>query len=373
MHHSPLRPRPTRRPRFPFSLRFLRWAAALALLLAVAPAALANQPEGGLALALHPEGHTLVAGGLNRTLYELDAHTLEVRARRYLGAPINALAFSADGARLFVESSAPDIYVLAADTLEPLATLNGWGGLRSAPAVDRFVAFRRAYEGDELMLFDGAGEALGELRFAPEHDVVAVGIDPQGKRVAVAFRGVESEDEKEVSYGDMPDGLAGFQRDVYRQQHDGRRARFLLLGAPTLKTLVDVETFYNPDQPQPHLWFQGDEVLMVNYRNLNARFARDGSVEMWQWPGDVSFAYGQGASPDHALLAVGGLRRATLVRLEDMNTADFRLDELPGWPEYFSDFAITGDGTVYAATDGFRVAKVTPDGIGFTQRVAPVF
>src|SRR5437868_704959 len=69
----------------------------LLVLLAAAGLARANGLE---AVAVRPDGKQVAVGGQNRVVYLLDAGTLAVQRRLWLGARIAHLTYSADGRRL---------------------------------------------------------------------------------------------------------------------------------------------------------------------------------------------------------------------------------------------------------------------------------
>lgn len=331
----------------------------------------ADTPEDGLQLALHPNGETIMAGGENRTLYTVDAATLEVTNRVYFGSTINKMMYSPDGSLLFVQDSEPDIYVLDAATLEVQSTLGGYGTMSMAPAANMMVALNRDYDGDTLTLFNTSGMEQKSITFGEDDDIASIGISPDGTKVAVLFDEIDSENEEDVSWGDIPEEYEGFAKDVYAEQHDGEEARYILYSLPEFEVLADYVGFYGPNDDDLVL-FQGDDALIINFSNENARYSPDGTVEMWEWAGG-SNAYGAGLSNDHTILATGSLADGTIVDLANNSDVSFDIDDLPGWPEYFSSFAIADDGTVYGATDAFRLVKITQAGAGVSKEIKAIY
>ena len=81
------------------------------LLLLVSISTVHGQAENSLrALAISPDDKTLVASGLNRTLYVCDANDLSVKERFYLGVVSKELHFSKDGSTLVLFSNERTIY-----------------------------------------------------------------------------------------------------------------------------------------------------------------------------------------------------------------------------------------------------------------------
>src|SRR5215207_9445246 len=71
--------------------------------------------RGGLeAVAVSPDGKRLAVGGQNRVVYLLDADTLAVQRRVWLGARVGRLSFSGDGKRLLAEDEADNLHLLDA-------------------------------------------------------------------------------------------------------------------------------------------------------------------------------------------------------------------------------------------------------------------
>ena len=100
-----------------------------ALLLFVATPVPARAPRwGGLeAVAVSPDGKSLAVGGQNRTLYLLDASTLEVRRRVWVGGRIVFLA--PRGLRDASLYTVPFDDAIAYKTrLQPNGPLRFWGG-----------------------------------------------------------------------------------------------------------------------------------------------------------------------------------------------------------------------------------------------------
>ncbi len=343
----------------------------MVFLILVLGVAFADIPLDGITLALHPNGEMLVAGGENRTLYKIDAETLEVTERVYFGSTINKLAYSADGSLLFLQDSEPDIYILDAETLEVTATLGGYGAMSMAPAANLMVAYDSDFDGDTVTLFNTSGIEMKSITFGEDDDIASIGLNADGTKLAVFFDDFDSENEEDVSWSDIPEEYEGFAKDVYSEQHDGEEARYILYSVPEFEVLADYVGFYGPSDNQL-VFFQGDDALIINSSNENARYKLDGTVEMWEWPGNSS-AYGEGISSDQNVLVVGGLADATIFDVSTNSELSFDIDDLPGWPEYFSNFVIAPDGTIYGATDAYRIVKVQQAGAGVSKTIQPIY
>ncbi|MCP5102345.1 MAG: hypothetical protein GY950_03150, partial [bacterium] len=75
----------------------------------------AHTPKNGLgAVAVSPDGKTIVVGGDTRTLYVLDPSSLEVKKRIWLKTNIYEMAFNKDGSVLVVEDTSETLYFVKA-------------------------------------------------------------------------------------------------------------------------------------------------------------------------------------------------------------------------------------------------------------------
>jgi hypothetical protein len=109
--------------------------------------------------------------------------------------------------------------------------------------------------------------------------------------------------------------------------------------------------------------------VLVGYPNQNARISPEGEVTYFELSN--SYNYGLGAQADGSVVLSGGLRDGARTTLPGLEAVAFRLDELPGFPEYFKSFTFAADGTGYAGTSGWRVVRIGPDGA--LGPIAPVF
>jgi len=336
--------------------------------------AFADSAIDGLAIALNPNGETLVVAGDSRTIYSLDADSLEVIGRSYFGSSINKMAYSPDGSVLFVQDSEPDIYLLNAETFETISKLAGYGMMQVSNDSKRLVALNLDYGGDTLAIFDISENKLNsiaEVSFDKDDDISSMGINAEGTKVALFFDDVDSETEEKVSWSDIPDEYKGFDKDVYSEKHDGKESRFLLLSIPDLEVLADYVGFYSPYSKE-FVFFQGEDVLITSSNNENARYKVNGEVEMWEWDG-VSSSYAEAVSADHSTLVVGGYAEGTIYSVENASGFSFELDDIPGASEYFTDFAVAADGTVYGTTTGYRIARIKLAGAGISKTIKPVY
>ena len=84
-----------------------------------------------------------------------------------------------------------------------------------------------------------------------------------------------------------------------------------------------------------------------------------------------------GVSHDGQVVFAGGMSRGSANRIRanvkalGANGAQFEIEKLKGWPEYFKGFAFDGKETVYGSTSGYRLIKLTSAGRVISQ--TPIF
>ena len=344
------------------------------LLVLATSVAIADSAINGLTIALNPDGKTIVVAGDNRTIYTLDAATLEVLERTYFGSSINKMLYSADGSVLFVQDSEPNIYVLDAETLETKSKLSDYGMMHVSTEAKRMVAVDLDYDGDTLAIFDISENKLAsiaEISFDKDEDIASMGINSDGTKVAIFFDDFDSENEEKVSWGDIPEEYKGFARDVYNRKHDGKEAHFITYSIPDLEVLADYVSFYTPYDKEL-VFFHGEDVFITNQSNENARFSPNGDVEMWEWQG-ISSSYAENVSANQNILVVGSYGQGTVYDISSESGFNFDIDKLPGASENFLAFAIADDGTIYGTTSAYRVVKMKLAGAGISKTVKEVY
>lgn len=339
----------------------------LALLLFVPMPAGAGVPLGGLAVAVTEDGSRLVAGGDTRALYDLDPVTLAVKRRVHLGRAIVDLAFSKDGKRLVVESTKA-IHILDGASLAAVKTLEKYERMSVAAGAGLLAVMdRRAGMIRVLAMQDGSEKAA--LDYDRMKSVAAFGLSPDGRRVALLYNRRKDESEAKVAYKEIPKDLKGAALNEFKQRNDGYKARFRLFDVATGKTTLDTKLWYGAPGGGNRVFFHGGHVYVVGYENQNARIDAQGEAGYFELGN--GYNYGMAASSDHAVFLTGGLRDGSRTAAGDLQGAAFRLDDLPGFPEYFRSFSLAADGTGFGGTTGYRVVRFKPDGT--IEKTAPVF
>ena len=348
--------------------RFFVLGLCLGLLLCLPPVARASTPLGGLAVALSPNGQLMVAAGDNRVLYVINPAKMEVAQRIWLGTCIVDLEFSKDGTRLVAEDTDGTLHLIDAKDWKTLKKEAKAGKMSAARQADLAAGLNPEYKGQSIQFLSMTDLGVkGKVTFAPGEKVAGLGLDLEGARLAVLLEPVN--DDSEPKGGKTPAELKGLAAEEFRLKNDGRTSRLLVFKVPDGSKVSEHKLYYSPSPVGTEILFQRDNVLVVNYSNLNARIDPKGEVTLFQL--DNTFNYGIGFSADQKILLTGGLADGTYTKVGELAKTRFQPDRLPGWPEYFKSFALAADGTAYGATSAYRVIKINPGG-GFDKSF-PVF
>jgi len=345
---------------------------ALGLVLLVATTTPARGPDwwGLGAVAVSPDGKTVITGGQNCTLYVLDAASLKVTRRHWLGTRMGALEFNRDGSVIVIEDDKNTVHFLGAGDLKPVAAVKNTAYISACRSADLLAgARRRDWRGARavciLSLNDGSEKAKMDLPAGTQVNRVA--LSPDGRRLAVLTREIKSKPVP-AEQPKPPEGVTGLAATEFRLKHDGKQAKLLIYEAPSGKLLNTRDLWYTSSHRNTSLLFDGKTAVVFNYFNVNAKIAADGTVELFRVRG---LAYGRGVSSDARMFATGSLRTGCLVTTADLANKDFRIKAIKGFPEYFAGFAFHTDGSAYGVTSCFRIVKLSKD--AEVQNVVPVY
>lgn len=333
--------------------------AALFALSAVPGGAWAKDPSWGghAAVAVSPDGKTVVTGGASRTLYVLDAATLEVQRRVWMAARIGTLCFNRDGSRLVLEDDTETTHFLDTAEWKVVQSLPKTGYIVCAPLADCLVAQRKERPAVLVFLSMTDGRELGTIEIGAR--IGALGLSPDGRK-CVVLTDAKREGEEKVPQKEIPADVQGFERNVWVQKHDGATCTFYAFEAPSGKKTAEAKLWFSTSLGRSLTAVREDAAYVFNYDNENARIAWDGTTTLF--PARNSFNYGLGFSSDQTLFLSGGLRDGTRGAIDGSNQVMFQLDPQPGMPEYFESFCFDAEGTGYGVTSNFRVARIDKEG-----------
>ncbi|MCP5049265.1 MAG: hypothetical protein GY940_18995 [bacterium] len=322
----------------------------------------AHTPKNALgAVAVGPDGKTLVVGGDNRILYVLDQASLKVRERIWLKTNIYNMAFNKNGSTLVMEDSSETLYFIRTEDWKVLTKITKAGSISAAPAVDMVAGVDSGYKKSTVKLFSMTdGTLKGQVEFPGK--VVSIGIDAKGTRLVLLAQGPKGKETKNAT----PKNLRGIEASVFKQNNDGRVSTLAEFTVPSGKKLSEKTIFYSAGSPV--ILVGGKKTLIIDYSNVNAKIEGD---KITLFKAESSFNYGIGISPNRKTFLVGGLRNGTLADVENLAMKTFKVDKLPGWPEYYKGFGFGPDGTGYAVTTAYRLVKI--DKNGKIEKTVPVY
>ena len=313
--------------------------------------------RGGLeAVAISRDGKSLAVAGQNRTVYVLDAGTLEVKQRLRMGARIGGLAWTPDGKSLLVEEETDTVRRIDAGTGKEQGRLADASGLTLSPTGD-LVAVRDGKRADlpGIRLLDSATLALKALLPLTERASAFV-FSADGKRLAVLENGHRTT-ERKIPLSETPMALKGLARWDFQQRNDGRGAWFRVFETASGKEVRKHELWYTSDSEGTRLAWVGEQVAVLNRFDSCARIAVGGAATMFQ-TGQRSM---QSLASEGKIVWIGGRAGGSSGPLDGKRTA-FVLDVLPGQAEFVGGWTTLADGSAYGVTTAWRVFRLGKDG-----------
>ncbi len=351
------------------------------LALAGASSASAAVPLGGLTVAVSPKGDQLVAGGDNRVIYVLDAKTLEVKKRVPFAAPIIRMGFDASGGTLAVSDNDGTLHLIETSGWTTKAQQKNRHRAVFSPANGLVASTDTDYRSNTISVTGITdGKDVFSAKLPAQMPVAAMGISPDGARLAVLLGANDDKDEPKVNYSDIPKDLKGLARKLFEMKNDGKTSLAQLYDLKTGKLISEKKTFFSMNHSQSIAAFVKDGVVFNEYSNYGLEFGENGEGRLIQFDG--SFLYGSGVSHDGKYIMAGSLRDFVVLDTASIAAKAGEpdklagtvksIDKLPGWPEYFKGFdAAAGGKAMYGATTGYRV--VLFDASGQILKAAPVY
>lgn len=320
----------------------------------------AANPLGGLTVAVSSDGTRLVAGGDTRTILVIDPKTLEVKERHWVEVSITGLAFNADASVLAVEETSDSVRLYSTSDWKKKAEIAKCQGFASAG--DVFAGHDgNSRGGPEVAVYSFAdGSKKTSFTLPDGTRIASLGLSADGKTVAVLSEGEKDSSEKEVPYGQLPKDLKGMALEEFKQKNDGKTSTIFLYDATSGKELSSAKIYFTTGT-NTRMIFSGENVLAINYNNINASITPKGEVKIFQL--ENSFNYGIGFTADRQLILTGGLRSFSMTLSENLAATTGSIDKIAGWPEYWKGFSgIKGGDAIYGATSGYRIFRLTGEG-----------
>lgn len=327
------------------------------------PAGAATPTDAFGAIAVSPDGATVVASGSPRTFYVLDAGTLEVKDRVWHGYSPLRLNWSKDGRTLALFHTDDVVTFFDAGTLKEMSSTEKFTDHCFALEAEKLVTMLSGREQGgkvpvTLTVYSlASGEKLSSAEIEYTAPVTSIGCSADASDILIATREYDTASEEKKQ---PPQDLPREEQPEFRKRHDGK-AMWVGWFDGDLKKGPEFESWFSSSSPS--LFFIKDgTALWLRSGSENAAFGKEGSIEMKPLAKASSF-YGELASEDHGYFLVGTLGKGQIVTTATLEEVEFSFpDRLKGWPEYLYGFAIAPDGTIYGGTSGYRMLRISPEG-----------
>ena len=170
------------------------------------------------ALAISPDGTTLIAAGDNRVVYTLDAATLTVSDRRYIPEQVRWAAYSTDGQAIFLRTQDRSFLAVEAGSFVKRFGADDIVSVAYAPGAGRLLLLENNYKGGILyMVAATSGKKMYALEM-PELRTDDAAISADGSRALLLTNSETSDAEEKAQPGS---DLKGHAKYTFRQQNDG--------------------------------------------------------------------------------------------------------------------------------------------------------
>lgn len=322
------------------------------------------------AIAVHPAGKYVATGGENRVLYILSTTTLQVTKRIWIQARITHLTFNKSGNRLVVKTDEKAIIFYDTQTWKPVNKITEKVNkiFLANPLANVAVYGLRKFGKSAFNLISlDDGKVLQTIELAQKTRIASVGFNVAGTQLALLSRKMKDESETKEQ---TPRELKNKARYEFSQHHDGYKTKLIVYDLKQKKAVKEHSLWYAPFGSSGELVIgEKGEVFIISYAHGNLKVSTDNTAELFVLPN--SYCYGKGFSANGKVLASGGLRKGSVTNLKTMQSISFKLDKLPGFPEYFVELAVARNGKTYATTDAYRIIEISKE--GKILKVAPVY
>ncbi|MFZ1814252.1 MAG: hypothetical protein WBO55_05660 [Rhizobiaceae bacterium] len=348
----------------PFRIGFRIVACALLFAAFTLPASsptMAGLPKGALgAIAVSPDGKTVAAAGDNRVLYLVDAATLEVKERIWIGYSPMSLFWTKDGKTLVMRHTDDVLLLFDTATWKVRGEIPAFRQMSMAVASEKVVtATQGEYNTDHyktlIAIHDlNTGQKLKETEL--DREIVNIATNPDASQVVVIMREVDNESEAKA---EPAEGLEGIEKETAMKKADGKTMDLIWFDGELKETAAATSWYSTYYTDGLHLW---DGKTFVLAYGTSAEMSMDGNAELFSSDG-VNTSYGFLFTPDHSHMYSGGLASGAVFDIASRTGINWESGErLPSWPEYFQGFGLAPDGTVFGGTSAYRLMRMTPDG-----------
>lgn len=349
----------------------LALAGGLFLSAAVTNPASAYIVNSGLsAIAVSPDGKTIYVGGSNRVIYQVDAASMKVTGRTWVGNQIRKLEFTADGKTLIMQDVVANLFLLDPVTLKKTKTLRQVEAYDYNPATNTLLLasdkrdFQKRKDFTTLTFTDASsGKKLASHKV--EGALGALALSKDGKNVLFFTRYYKNTSEERKR---PPSSMRGAERTIFRQQHDQRASDVVRINIDTGETARS-KSWYSITSDSATLAIT-DNVSFVMPRAGGAlEISNDGNLQYVD-PGK-DFGHGKTYVPSADAFILGNWSSIIVKKRGSDGATTYKLRRLTGVAENPLGFATRDGKTWYAATGGFRLVRFELN--GGNLKIAPIF
>jgi hypothetical protein len=189
------------------------------------------------------------------------------------------------------------------------------------------------------------------LKCPENHPICTLAFTLDGKTLAMVSDGLpnaETQPDKPPAFGEkLP------------MTNDGKGSTVLLFDLKTSRQTGKHELWYSADDaPKPVAGFVGENLVILNYNNTNARISPKGEIEMFKIADLIG--YGSAISPDGKKFGIGSMIQ--IGRVRDAATGKDAVitgaKPNPDFPEYYDEMVFDAKGGLYGLTNHLRIFKI---------------
>jgi hypothetical protein len=302
----------------------------------------------------------LAVGGDNRSVLVLAAPDWKVVQRKWIGARVRGIDFTADNSQCAV---------LGDDQIVRVFNTTDWLEVKQLRQVRAFAVARRARLAvaalpkaeagrDETVLAVFATptwDLRKQIDLVPKKTPMSAALSPDSRTAYVRTIPFDDPREKEIDAGPEPKDWT--ERDFWKARNDGRATAIYVIDLMTGKITKEIRCFDSPGNCG--FYVTPTSVVSAAY----SRYLGVLDTQTWEYTviPTGGFAYGSGCSAAGEIYT-GSLASYLVLSPKGEKLADGSISRLPGFPEYFRGFTPLGSDQVAGITDAWRIILIDAAG-----------
>lgn len=300
-----------------------------------------------------PDGKHLVVGGANRAIYLYDTESWEMLEKVRVDYRVQGIHFDSTGDQCVVNGGGRDLLVYDVENWKQVKKIKGAIACAIAPKAPVAGTIRKKRGGgwkDRVLIVWSLPEWEVKKKIdLPEDFKPMQTVFSEDAKICYLRSGrFRNKKEKEADAGPKPE--SHMERNLWRQRTDGYVSKIMAMDVEAEKIMKTIECF---DTPNKFDIFPAENgAVFACYGRYVATF--DVEKGTYETKPTGEFAYGSGMGPAGNIWT-GSLRSYLVLSPDSKKLGQGKIDQLPGFPEYFRDFTPLGDDKVVAVTDAWRI------------------